>query len=100
MLAVLVLLTTCLVVHPVQERPVAGQGETLPPGAVLRLGTLRWKHGAPVEAVAFSPDGRFVVSGSSDTTIVVWNTQTGERERTFQERSCVGSVAISRDGRY
>ena len=34
-------------------------------------------HTSWVKSVAFSPDGRHIVSGSSDETIQVWDTQTG-----------------------
>jgi WD40 repeat protein len=30
-------------------------------------------HGAPVNAVAFAPDGKSVVSGSTDTTALIWD---------------------------
>ena len=30
-------------------------------------------HAAPVTALAFSPDGRFLASGSADTMILVWD---------------------------
>ncbi|WP_017302022.1 caspase family protein [Nodosilinea nodulosa] len=35
-------------------------------------------HGDAVYAVAFSPDGQQIVSGSADKTIQLWNAQTGE----------------------
>jgi WD40 repeat protein len=34
-------------------------------------------HTAPVLAVAFSPNGRLLVSGSQDTTLRLWNAETG-----------------------
>ncbi|KAL5639387.1 hypothetical protein ACGC1H_006782 [Rhizoctonia solani] len=36
------------------------------------------KHEAAIWALAFSPDGTRVVSGSDDSTIQVWNTQNGQ----------------------
>jgi WD40 repeat protein/predicted Ser/Thr protein kinase len=37
------------------------------------------KHTDSVYAVAWSPDGRYVVSGSKDRTAQIWNASTGER---------------------
>jgi WD40 repeat protein/serine/threonine protein kinase len=51
------------------------------------------------ESVAYSPDGRIVVSGGHDHVVRVWNVLTGTLERTFQDhRDAVRSVAISPDG--
>jgi WD40 repeat protein len=44
-----------------------------------------WKfkgHTGPVTSVAFSPDGKRIVSGSADKTIRVWNVETYEIEPT------------------
>lgn len=35
------------------------------------------KHQEPVYSVAFSPDGRFLASGSFDKCVHIWNTQVG-----------------------
>ena len=36
-------------------------------------------HTESVQSVVFSPDGRHIVSGSSDRTIQVWDAQTGDQ---------------------
>ena len=35
-------------------------------------------HSDPVKSVAFSPDGKTVVSGSSDEKIKLWSVETGQ----------------------
>jgi WD40 repeat protein len=57
-------------------------------------------HDGTVWSVAFSPDGKFVVSGSEDGTARVWEAATGkETARMTYDRS-VYSVAFSPDGKY
>jgi len=53
-------------------------------------------------SVAYSPDGRYIVSGSSDKTIRVWNAETGAVVGTPLEGHSLGvaSVAYSPDGRH
>ena len=51
--------------------------------------------------MAVSTNGRFIVSGSRDNTIKLWNIQTRGEECTFtQHTSEVASVAVSADGRF
>ncbi len=51
-------------------------------------------------AVAITPDGRRVVSGSWDKTLKVWDLETGRQERTLEgHQDSVVAVAITPDGR-
>jgi WD40 repeat protein len=52
------------------------QGDPLPPGAVARIGTVRLRHGASVSSVAFSPDGKRLVS-TDKWSVAVWDARTG-----------------------
>lgn len=61
----------------------------------------RLGHTDFVNAVAFSPDGKFILSGSNDTTMRLWEVSTGKEYRIFKGfPSFVLAVAISPDGRY
>jgi len=56
-------------------------------------------HTGWVNSVAFSPDGRKVLTGSSDQTAKLWDASTAACIRTFRGHTdYVGSVAFSPDG--
>lgn len=53
----------------------------------------------PVSSVAFSPDGRTIVSGSDDGSVRVWDAKTGKHRQTFTTNAHrVLSVAFSLEG--
>jgi WD40 repeat protein len=53
-------------------------------------------HSASVNSVAFSPDGKQVVSGSDDNTVQLWDAATGAALQTLKGHSAsVSSVAFS-----
>lgn len=64
-----------------------------PPELIVQSG-----HSGPVTAVAFSADGRWLASGSEDTTVKIWDVRSGRELRTFAGHARdVSSVAFSPD---
>src|SRR5262245_79501 len=60
-------------------------GNPLPAGAVARMGGLRFRHGDRILRVAFSPDGKRVISGGLDDGMLrLWDVQTGKELRGFR----------------
>jgi WD40 repeat protein len=52
-------------------------------------------------SVAFSPDGKYALSGNSDNAVKFWNIETGQNIRVFKGHSCeVESIAFSPNGKY
>jgi len=65
------------------------------PELVLPIG-----HTDGINSVCFSPDGRYVLSGSDDKTIKLWDIQNGNEIITFKgHTSQVRSVCFSPDGK-
>lgn len=57
-------------------------------------------HGGPVRSVAVSADGRYAVSGSFDTSAIVWSLIAGTAEQVLRfHESAVNAVAMLPDGR-
>jgi RNA polymerase sigma factor (sigma-70 family) len=74
-------------------------GDPLPDGALVRMGTIRFRHAEGVTCFAFSPDGKTLVSGGHDYTLRLWDMATGkEVRRLLGHRGAVRNLALSPDG--
>ncbi|MBI1763045.1 MAG: caspase family protein [Acidobacteria bacterium] len=64
------------------------------PELILQTG-----HAEKIEAIAYSPDGRYLATGSSDRTIKIWEALTGRELRALNGGTGIKALAYSPDGR-
>ncbi len=76
---VLFVLASLVCCEATAEPRVDRRGDPLPPDALARLGTLRFRHDAPVSAVAFAPDGKFVACLDHTSRVGLWDATTGAK---------------------
>jgi hypothetical protein len=82
----LLALTALLLDAKEQNQPGQGTdvfGDPLPPGAVARCGTVRWRHGNMTSFVAFLSDGKSVLSADYGQVIHIWEYPSGKELRRF-----------------
>ena len=75
------------------------QGDPMPAGAVVRLGSARLRHGGIVNAVAYSPDGKAIASGGGDNLIRLWTCAPARNSPAHRSHGlAVRGLAFSPDG--
>ncbi len=74
-------------------------GDVLPPGAVARLGTIRFRQASWTSSVACSPDGKWLAT-ADERVVRLWDAATGKDVREYRgPTDAVRSVAYSPDGK-
>lgn len=61
----------------------AAKANDLPEGATARMGSSRLRHGEVVFFVAYTADGKHLVTAGRDHAIKMWDRATGDEVRTF-----------------
>jgi hypothetical protein len=90
-------------------------GDPMPAGAVVRMGTTRWRHGGGVCFAAMLPNGKRVLTAGFDKTIRLWEYPSGKEIRRIGDANVDDAVdwkagqffqpvqptqvALSRDGK-
>src|SRR5262249_18451102 len=79
--------------------PPARLGAPLPAEALARLGTVRFRHGDTIRSLAFTPDGREIVSHGEDG-IRIWDAATGREVRSVLRAAdgWISGAALTRHG--
>jgi WD40 repeat protein len=92
----------CVRAQPAQNAPPLTDryGDTLPDGAFVRLGTVRFRHDWGILSLAVAPDGKSIASGGGGRAVRLWDVATGKKLRYFPYGyNEVLGVAFSPDGK-
>ena len=79
--------------EPADKAKVDRNGDPLPAGTLARMGSLRWRHAEPVSFVAYTPDGKGVLTASQDGIIRLWDRDTGKEIRRFKGEQPLPMIA-------
>jgi RNA polymerase sigma factor (sigma-70 family) len=74
-------------------------GDPLPPGALLRLGTVRMRHECATSCAAFTADSKTVIVSDMNGHIVFWDVATGKEVWRLGRVPGVHALAVSPDGK-
>jgi WD40 repeat protein len=73
-------------------------GDPLPTGALVRLGTTRFRAEGRIAALAFSPDGRLLAASDAEGYVHLWERATGKLVRRIDAGARSAGLAFSPDG--
>jgi RNA polymerase sigma factor (sigma-70 family) len=74
-------------------------GDPLPDGALARLGTIRFNHGADLQHLLFTPDGKTIIS-EGRRRVRLWDAATGaEIGRSPEPEPLFGLTTLALDGK-
>ncbi|HEY4259833.1 MAG TPA: WD40 repeat domain-containing protein [Schlesneria sp.] len=89
-----------LVANLTQAQAVDQYGDPLPRGAMMRLGTTRWRHSDHCTLAAFVGDGKSAITAGYDGLVAQWSVPDGRRMRAFGTKlGAIKDLTVSRDGR-
>jgi WD40 repeat protein len=91
-------------VGPDESVRIDNYGDPLPPGAIQRLGSRRWRPGGAIWQLAFSPDGKRLASWHEEhhtsAALTVWSVADGREERRIEAAGLgVSNLTWLPDGR-
>ncbi|MBI3822265.1 MAG: PD40 domain-containing protein [Planctomycetes bacterium] len=81
--------------------------DSLPPGAIARLGSLRFRHDLPLRSVHYSPDGKTLLATAESYDPAsslasgghLWDADTGKLLRRFRDAAVGSDAFFSPDGK-
>ena len=75
-------------------------GDPLPPGALLRMGTVRFRNRDILLNIAYSPDGKLLAAAGYNGAILLYDAATGTKRRRFQgDPHAIAALAFAPDSK-